>query len=52
MKLEWFEDSFVELPIEKRIKVFTTQRDEKMLQQGRELVKLARDYMNKIKEVA
>lgn len=52
IELGWFESSFIELPIQKRIKVFTTQRDDKMLNQGREMVKLAREYMNKIREAA
>jgi hypothetical protein len=50
--LDWFVDDFIELPIEKRIKVFDTNRNEKMLQQGREMAGLAREYMNEIKEVA
>jgi len=49
IELEWFKDRFIELPPEKRIKVFHTQRNEKMLQQGRDMVVFARDYMNKIK---
>ncbi len=52
LEIEWFSDVFVELPIEQRIKVFHTQRNEKMLRQGREMVKLARDYMNKINVLA
>ncbi len=52
LQLDWFAESFIELPIEKRIKVFHTQRNEKMLRQGREMVKLAREYMNQIKEQA
>jgi hypothetical protein len=51
LQLDWFYDDFVELPIEKRIKVLTTSRNEKMLSQGREMIGLAREYMNQIKEV-
>ncbi|WP_430811296.1 MULTISPECIES: hypothetical protein [unclassified Carboxylicivirga] len=49
LDIDWFAAGFMELPIEQRIKVFHTKRNEKMLRQGREMVKLARDYMNKIK---
>jgi hypothetical protein len=44
---EWFTD-FYEPPIEKRIKVFEFQRDEKMISNLKELVMLAREYMNNL----
>lgn len=46
VKIDWFDGIFRPLPIEQRIKVFKTQRDEQMLRYGREMIALARDYMN------
>lgn len=48
LDISWFDGVFVELPIEKRIKVFTLERNEKMIAQGKEMVKLARAYMNRV----
>jgi hypothetical protein len=44
---EWFEN-FYEPPLEKRIKVFSFERDDKLIGQMKELVLLGRDYMNQI----
>ncbi len=50
LQIDWFYDSFIELPIEKRVKVFETTRNEKMIQQGKDMIVLAREFMNTIKE--
>lgn len=47
LELKWFDGKFIHLTPEQRIKVFYFERDEKMLSQAREMVALARDYMNK-----
>ena len=44
----WFRDSFIELPIEQRIKVFHTQRNENMIKLGKDICILARKYMNSL----
>lgn len=51
INIDWFDGIFKPLPIEQRIKVFKTQRDEKMLRWGREMVALAREYMNNSQSV-
>lgn len=48
IEIEWF-DEFIELSIEDRVKVFELQKCEKTLQQGRDMVVLAREYMNSIR---
>ena len=48
LELDWFCSDFIELPIEKRIKAMTTHRDDKMISQGKEMIELAREYMNLI----
>lgn len=46
IKIDWFDKIFKPLPMHRRIKVFKTNRDEKMIKHGHEMIKLAREYMN------
>ena len=46
LEADWFENVFVEIPVEDRIKVFKVDRNDKMLRQGKEVLKLARNYRN------
>lgn len=48
IELEWFEGVFVEIPEEMRVKVFTHNYCEKRNSQLKEMIALARDYMNEI----
>jgi len=48
VELEWFEGLFTEIPEEMRIKVFTHDYCEKRNSQLKEMIALARDYMDEI----
>ena len=48
LKVEWFDD-FRPLPIEMRVKVLHTDRNDKMISQAHKMIALARSYMNDAK---
>lgn len=48
VNIEWFIGKFKEVPIEIRVKVFKHNREEKRIEQLKEMITLAREYMNGI----
>ena len=48
VQFEWFEDNFIPMPVWARVKIFEFEKDEKKLDQAREMVVLARQYMNNL----
>ncbi len=48
LDIRWFADIFIEIPVEDRIKVLKTNRNEEMLRVGKEVCRLSREFMNSL----